>query len=263
MTAPMDDLVGRSVLITGSSRGIGAAVARAMGAARMRIGVHWHTAHSEAEAVAAAIRSSGGEAVVLAGDVAAPGTVERLLAETVAAFGRIDVLVNNAGDVIERRPAAETADEMLDRHVALNIRPTFVACREAVRRFRAQGKHERFGAGSIINVVSIGARTGGAGGSSLYVGSKGFISAFSRALAKEVAAEGIRVNCVSPGVIATPLQDRTMRPEMVERMRRYIPLGRIGAAEEMAGAFLFLASDALSGYLTGQVIEVNGGLLMP
>jgi 3-oxoacyl-[acyl-carrier protein] reductase len=142
--------------------------------------------------------------------------------------------------------------------VALNIRPVFAACRAVVRQFRAQG-----GGGTIINLSSIAARTGGGGGSSLYAGSKAFVATFSRALAKEVAADGIRVNCVAPGVLATPMQDRTTPPEMLEAIRTQIPLRRIGSAEDAVGTFLWLSSEQMSGYVTGQVVDVNGGLLMP
>jgi 3-oxoacyl-[acyl-carrier protein] reductase len=258
-----EDLIGKTALVTGSSRGIGAAVARGMGMARMRVGVHWHTARESAERVCDEIRAAGGEAVLLDGDIARPGTVEGLIEEAALAFGRLDVLVNNAADVIERCAAADTSDELFERHIALNVRPVFAACRAAVRRFRAQGRHPTYGAGCIINLSSIAARTGGGGGSSLYAGSKAFVATFSRALAREVAAEGIRVNCVSPGVLATPMQDRTSPTAMLDALRQQIPLRRIGAADEAVGAFLYLCSDALSSYVTGQVIEVNGGLLMP
>ncbi len=168
------------------------------------------------------------------------------------------MLINNAADLIERRPVADTSDELFDRHVALNIRPVFAACRAGVQQMRLQG-----GGGSIINLSSIAARTGGGGGSSIYAGSKAFVATFSRALAKEVAADGIRVNCVSPGVLATPMQDRTTPPEALEAIQQQIPLRRIGAASDAAGALLWLCSEAMSGYVTGQVLEVNGGLLMP
>ena len=252
------DLRGKIVLITGSSRGIGAAVARGLGAAGAKVAVHYRGAAAEAEKVRSDIVAAGSEAVVLKGDVAEQGVVERLIKETVQAFGRIDVLINNAGDLIERRPAADTSDELFDRHIAVNLRPTFAACRTAVNQFRKQG-----GGGGIINLSSIAARTGGGGGSSLYAGGKAFIATFSRALAKEVAADRIRVNCISPGVLATPMQDRTSPPEMLDALKRQIPLGRIGAADECVGAFLWLCSDQMSGYVTGQIIEVNGGLLMP
>ncbi len=252
------DLRGKACLVTGSSRGIGAAVARGFGGCGMRVAVHYRGAGNEAGQVRADIVAAGGEAIVLQGDVSEPGIVESLIQQTVAAFGRIDVLVNNAADLLERRPVADTEDALFDRHMALNIRPVFAACRAVVRQFRAQG-----GGGTIINLSSIAARTGGGGGSSLYAGSKAFVATFSRALAKEVAADGIRVNCVAPGVLATPVQDRTTPPEMLEAIRTQIPLRRIGTAEEAVGTFLWLSSEQLSGYVTGQVVDVNGGLLMP
>jgi len=252
------DLRGKACLVTGSSRGIGAAVARGFGGCGMRVAVHYRGGADEAEQVHADIVAAGGEAIVLQGDVSEPGIVESLIQQTVAAFGRIDVLVNNAADLLERRPVADTEDALFDRHMALNIRPVFAACRAVVRQFRAQG-----GGGTIINLSSIAARTGGGGGSSLYAGSKAFVATFSRALAKEVAADGIRVNCVAPGVLATPMQERTTPPEMLEAIRMQIPLRRIGTAEEAVGTFLWLSSEQLSGYVTGQVVDVNGGLLMP
>ena len=252
------ELTGKVCLVTGASRGIGAAVARGLGACGANIAVHYRSGRAEAEHVAADIERSGGKALLIAGDIAAPETVDRLVAETVARFGRLDILINNAGDQIARVNIADTTDEMFDTHVAINIRPTFAACRAAVRQFRKQG-----GGGNIINVSSIAARTGGGGGSYLYAGAKGFISTFSKALAKEVATEGIRVNVVSPGVIATDLQNRVTSPEQLRATALQIPMRRVGVPDECTGAFLFLCSDQLSGYVTGQVVEVNGGLLMP
>jgi 3-oxoacyl-[acyl-carrier protein] reductase len=249
---------GKVCLVTGASRGIGAAVARGLGRHGAMVGVHFRTGRSEAEQVAADIDKSGGRALLLQGDVAVPDTVDRLVAETVARFGRLDILINNAGDQIARVNIADTTDEMFDTHVAVNIRPTFAACRAAVRQFRRQNS-----GGNIINVSSIAARTGGGGGSYLYAGAKGFISTFSKALAKEVATENIRVNVVSPGVIETDLQNRVTTPEQLRATALQIPMKRVGVPDECTGAFLYLCSDELSGYVTGQVIEVNGGLLMP
>ena len=252
------DLPGKVVLVTGSSRGIGAETAKGLGSAGMKVAVHYRSGKAEGEAVRDAIIAAGGEAVLLQGDVAETGVVERLIAETVQHFGRIDVLINNAGDLIERRPVADTSDALFEQHIALNFRPTFAACRAVVAQFRKQG-----GGGCIINLSSIAGRTGGGGGSSLYAGAKAFIATFSRALAKEVAADRIRVNCVSPGVLSTPMQDRTSPPEMLAALEKQIPLGRIGGADDCVGTFQWLCSDAMSGYVTGQVIEVNGGLAMP
>ncbi len=259
MTTPVAaDLVGKVVLITGSSRGIGAETAKGLAACGMKVAVHYRSGKAEAQAVHDAIKAASGTAIILAGDVAKPGVVESLIEQTVQGFGRLDVLINNAGDLLERRPVADTSDELFDKHVALNFRSTFAACRAAVAQFRRQG-----GGGCIINLSSIAARTGGGGGSSLYAGSKAFIATFSRALAKEVAGDRIRVNCVSPGVLSTPMQDRTSPPEMLAVLEKQIPLGRIGGADECVGTFQWLCSEAMSGYVTGQVIEVNGGLSMP
>jgi 3-oxoacyl-[acyl-carrier protein] reductase len=252
------DIAGKVCLVTGASRGIGAAAARGLGRCGASVAVHYRRGKAEAEAVAADIVASGGKAVLLHGDIAEPGVVDRLVAETVAHFGRLDILINNAGDQISRVNIADTTDELFDIHVALNIRPTFAGCRAAVRQFRAQKS-----GGNIINVSSIAARTGGGGGSYLYAGAKGFISTFSKALAKEVATEGIRVNVVSPGVIQTDLQDRVTSREQLQSTALQIPMKRVGVPDECTGAFLFLCSDKLSGYVTGQVVEVNGGLLMP
>jgi len=252
------DIAGKICLVTGASRGIGAAAARGLGRCGASVAVHYRRGKALAEAVAADIVASGGKAVLLHGDIAEPGVVDRLVAETVAHFGRLDILINNAGDQISRVNIADTTDELFDTHVALNIRPTFAGCRAAVRQFRKQG-----GGGNIINVSSIAARTGGGGGSYLYAGAKGFISTFSKALAKEVATEGIRVNVVSPGVIATDLQDRVTSPEQLRATAAQIPMKRVGVPDECTGAFLYLCSDRQSGYVTGQVVEVNGGLLMP
>ena len=254
----MEDLRDKVCLITGASQGIGAAAARGLAAAGLRVGVHYHRSSAAAAVVASDITAAGGEAFLLQGDIRVPGTLERLIEEIVARFGQLSILINNAGDLIERHPVTEMSDEMFDQHVALNMRPVFAGCRAAVRQFRAQG-----GGGVIINLSSVAARTGGGGGSSLYAASKAFVATFTRALAKEVAPYGIRVNAVSPGVIATPMQDRTTSPEAQEAARKMIPLGQIGAAEECVGAFLYLCSERLSGYVTGQIVEVNGGLVMP
>ena len=253
------DIAGKVCLVTGASRGIGAAVARGLGMHGATVVVHCRSGRAEGEQVVADVERSGSKALLVQGDIAEPGTVDRLIVETVAAFGRLDILINNAGDQISRVDIAETSDELFDRHVAVNIRPTFAACRAAIQQFRKQ----QGTGGNIINVSSIAARTGGGGGSYIYAGAKGFISTFSRALAKEVATQGIRVNVVSPGVIATDLQNRVTSPEQLRNTATQIPMRRVGVPDECTGAFLYLCSDKLSGYVTGQVIEVNGGLLMP
>src|SRR5947208_12871803 len=186
------EITGKVCLVTGASRGIGAAVARGMGANGANVADHYRSGRTEAELVAADVEQSGGTALLIQGDIAEPGTVERLVAETVSRFGRMDILINNAGDQISRVNIADITDELFDRHVAVNIRPTFAACRAAVRQFR---KQQRAG-GNTINVSSIAARTGGGGESYIYAGAKGSISRFTRTLANEFAAQEIRGNVV-------------------------------------------------------------------
>jgi 3-oxoacyl-[acyl-carrier protein] reductase len=257
-TVQISDLKNKSCLVTGASRGIGAAVARGLGAQGARVAVHYRSGHKEAQAVAADIEAGGGAALVLHGDLAERGAAERLVEETIAGFGRLDVLINNAGDQIIRRGILETPNDLFDQHVAVNIQHVFEACRSAVGQFRRQGE-----GGNIVNVSSVAARTGGGGGSLLYAGTKAFISTFSRSLAKEVASERIRVNVVSPGVIATDMQDRVTTPAQLSAAVALIPMARVGTPEDCVGTFLYLCSEELSGYVTGQVVEVNGGLLMP
>jgi 3-oxoacyl-[acyl-carrier protein] reductase len=252
------ELKNKACLVTGASRGIGAAVARGLGGCGARVTVHYRSGRSEAETVAADIAAAGGEAFLIAGDIAERGGAGRIVDQAVAAMGRLDILINNAGDQITRCPIVDTPDELFDRQMATNVRPVFEACRGAVRHFRRQGH-----GGVIINVSSVAARTGGGIGSQLYAGAKAFVSTFSRSLAKEVVADGIRVNVVSPGVIATDMQDRVSTPAQIAGAVATIPMARVGSSEECVGTFLYLCSDEASGYVTGQVIEVNGGLLMP
>ncbi|BBK32969.1 3-oxoacyl-[acyl-carrier protein] reductase [Stella humosa] len=251
------DLQGKVALVTGSSTGIGAAVATAFGQQGMAVAVHCNRTRAEAEAVAAAIEAAGGRAIVLQGDVSDAARQAELVEETVAAFGRLDILVANAGSVVERKPIEQAGDDLYDQVMDLNARSVFVAARAAIPHLRAAG------GGSIISTTSLAARNGGGGGSVLYAAAKGFVSSFTRGLAKEVARDRIRVNAVAPGVIMTPLQERLTPAKQIEAAIRLTPMRRTGTTDECVGAYLYLASDALSGFVTGQVIEVNGGIIMP
>jgi 3-oxoacyl-[acyl-carrier protein] reductase len=252
------ELAGKVCLVTGASRGIGAAVARGLGECKAKVVVHYRSGKAEADAVAADIERSGGAALTVAADITDGDALDRLVGRTVEAFGRIDVLIHNAGDQISRVDIADVPDTLFDQHVAVNIRPTFAACRAAVRQFRKQG-----GGGTIITVGSIAGRTGGGAGSALYAGAKAFMATFSRSLAKELAKESIRVNVVSPGVIDTDMQSRVTSKPQLAATAGMIPMGRVGVPDDCVGTFLYLCSDRLSGSVTGQVLEVNGGLLMP
>ena len=253
----IEDLKGKAVLVTGASTGIGAAAAIAFGSNGANVAVHYNSSRTEAEAVAAEVEKAGGKATVVQGDVTSSATCKAVVDATVKAFGRIDVLVNNAGGLVQRVPVAELTDELFDQVLQLNVRSSLMCIAAAVVHMRAGG------GGNIINVTSVAARHGGGPGAVLYAGSKGFVSTMTRGLAKELVKDNIRVNAVAPGVIYTPFHDRYSTPQMLEGFKATIPMNRIGTADECTGAFLFLASAQMSSYVTGQILEVNGGQYMP
>ena len=250
------DLVGKAILVTGASTGIGAAVAIAFGRQGAAVAVHYNESREAAEAVAAAIRAAGATAVLVQGDMGAEGVSEQVVEAAARALGGLDGLINTAGGMLGRVPFDEMTDAHYERVMNLNARSVLAATRAAVPYLKARG-------GFIVNTSSIAARHGGGPGSTLYAASKGFVSTITHGHAKELVGLGIRVNAVSPGVIATPFHERYSTSEQLETMRKTVPMQRLGQAEDCVGAYLFLASAALSGYVTGQIIEVNGGQLMP
>ena len=254
----LTDLKDKVVLITGSSTGIGAAAAVAFGKLGARVAVHYNSSQGPAEEVLGRVKATGAQAILLKGDVLESAQCQRLVDETVKAFGRIDILINNAGALVQRVPIEEITDELFDNVVYLNVRSAMMCTTAAVKAMRQQGH-----GGVVINVTSVAARHGGGAGASLYAGSKGFVSTMTRGLAKELVKDNIRVNAVAPGVITTPFHERFSTPQMLEGFRATIPMNRLGTAEECAGAFVYLASEQMSGYVTGQIIEVNGGQYMP
>jgi 3-oxoacyl-[acyl-carrier protein] reductase len=249
-----EDLKGRVALVTGGATGIGGAISAAYGSAGMKVAVHYNAGADEAARVAEQVRRAGGEVLLLQRDITEYQGPDDLVRRTIEAFGRLDVLVNNAGGMVARRPLDGIDDAFFDAVIDLNVRQLVHACRSGAAAMKAGG--------SIINVSSISARTGGSPGSSLYSGAKAFVATFTRSLARELAPHNIRVNALSPGTIATAFHERHSTPEKLEATRKSIPMTRLGKAEDCAGTALFLASDALSGYVTGQVIEVNGGQFM-
>jgi 3-oxoacyl-[acyl-carrier protein] reductase len=253
----LKDLAGKRVLITGSSTGIGAAAAKGFAEVGARVVVHGHASRDKAEAVAADIRKAGGDVHLVFGDVSRTAEAHRVVEESVKALGGLDVLINNAGALIRRSPLAEVEDELFDAVMDLNVRSVVMATQAAIPHLR------KAGGGSVIHTSSIAARHGGGPGSVLYGAAKAAVSNITRNMAKEFARENIRINAVAPGVILTPFHERFSTAEQLEAMRKTVPMGRLASPEECVGAFLFLASPAMSGYVTGQVIEVNGGQLMP
>jgi 3-oxoacyl-[acyl-carrier protein] reductase len=250
------DLADKVVLITGASTGIGAAVARAFAAQRAKIGLHYHSSVEAARHLAQEIEASGNEVFLVQGDLSDSEAVEQVVERTCRHFDRLNGLINNAGLMLGRVPYSEVSDAHYDAVMNLNARSVVVACRCAIPRLRKNG-------GFIINTSSVAARNGAGSGAGLYGSAKAFVSNLTRGLAKELIGDRIRVNAVAPGFIATPFHDRYSTPEQVRAAIQTIPLGRAGRAEDCVGAYLFLASELLSGYLIGQIIEVNGGQLMP
>jgi 3-oxoacyl-[acyl-carrier protein] reductase len=251
----VDDLKNKAVLITGASTGIGAGCARAFGALGAKVAVHYNSSKDAALEVARDVEQASGEAFVVQGDLRHTNECERVVQAAAQRFGRIDILINNAGSMVRRAPMLDITDELFDEVLHLNARSMIMCTRYAVP-FMTDG-------GSIINLTSVAARHGGSPGASLYAASKGFISTATKGLAKELVGRRIRVNAVSPGVVVTPLHDKYTSPEQLETMRKTIPMGRLGTVDECIGAFLYFASDRLSAYVTGQIIEVNGGQFMP
>lgn len=253
----MQDLKNKVVLITGASSGIGAAVALAFGQAGAAVAVHYRSRQNEAGAIAHQVRENSGSAEVFQADVTQTAEVDRMVAQVQAHFGRIDVLVNNAGGFVRRAAIAQAEDDYIDEVFRLNARSVVAVSRRVIPLMIQAG------GGVIINVTTQAARTGGGPGAGLYAACKGFVSTITRTMAKELVKDNIRVNAVAPGVIETPFHDGHSSPEILKNFSNAIPMGRLGTAQECAGAFLFLASKSASGYVTGQVIEVNGGQVMP
>ena len=247
-------LEGQVVLVTGASSGIGRATAEAMTREAARVGVNYLKNQKGAEEAVEAIRKAGASR----GDSRRrypPDEVACLVAAVREQWGRIDVLVNNAGDLIARHTLVDMTEEYWDQVMDLNLKSAFL-CTQVVWEEMAARK-----SGCIINVSSIAARNGGGVGVAAYAAAKGGLLAYTKALAKELAPHGIRVNGISPGIIATPFHERFTSPELMAKLVANIPLGRAGTSEEVADVILFLASPAAR-YLQGETVEVNGGILM-
>lgn len=243
------------LLVTGGSRGIGAATARLAAARGYAVCLSYRSQADAANAVVADIERAGGEAIAVPADVAGEADVLRLFETVDARLGRLSALVNNAGILEQHTTVLNIDAARLQRVLATNVIGSFLCAREAVRRMSTA--HGGSG-GAIVNVSSMAAKLGSPGEYVDYAASKGAIDAMTIGLAKEVAAEGIRVNAVRPGVIYTDIHASGGEPGRVDRVKGSVPMRRGGSAEEVALAILWLLSDEAS-YSTGTFIDVSGG----
>jgi len=246
------DLTGRVAIITGGARDIGAAVSRRLAECGAAVAVNYSASADRAATVVDEITKSGGTALAIKADVTRALDVQRLVDETRAAFGdHIDILVNNAGGLIGRKTLSEMDETFLDTVLDLNLKSVFLVTK-AVLPYLSDG-------GAIVNLSSLAARDGGGGGAIAYASAKGGGLTFTRALSKELASRRIRVNCVSPGLIDTTFHDTFTKPEVRAAVAARTSMGREGTSDDVADTVLFLASPA-SSYITGESIEINGGV---
>jgi 3-oxoacyl-[acyl-carrier protein] reductase len=252
----MDNLTGNVAMVTGGATGIGAAIVEDLVMRGADVACCYNKSRAGAEALAQKLKKQGADIFLVKIDVSLGQEIEAGVEAISVHFGRpISILVNNAGDVFATSPLDEMEEELWDKVMAVNLRGAFLCAKYCIPGMKAVG------GGRIINITSISARTGGGAGAAHYVASKGGLEALTRAMAVELAPHNITVNGVAPGVIYTPIHERTNTPETLEKLRQVIPLARLGEPEEVARIISFLASKDAS-YITGEIIAVNGGKRM-
>src|SRR5262245_17495929 len=243
-------------LVTGGGAGLGRACALTLGQRGARVAVHYMKSRSGAEDVVTILKAAGADAEAFQSDLTKSADVRSLVDAVTERFGTIDTLVNNAGDLIERKPLLEMSDDLFQAVMDVNVTSTFLMCRAVAPGMVGRKR------GAIVNMSSLAAWNGGGPGAGAYAAAKGAIVSLTKALAKELAPHGIRVNCVAPGLIGeTAFHGRFTPPAAFENAAKGVLLGRAGTPEEVATVVAFLASPD-SSFLTGETIEINGGMNM-
>jgi 3-oxoacyl-[acyl-carrier protein] reductase len=247
----MSKLQGKVAVVTGASKGIGAGIARALGAAGASVVVNYASDKAGAEKAVADIKAKGGKAVAVQGDVSKSADVKRLFEETRKAYGKLDVLVNNAG-VFKFAPLEQSDEAEYQRQFGINVWGTIQATREALPLFGPEG-------GSVINISSVVSRMG-IPGSAIYAGTKGAVDTITQVLASELGARKIRVNSINPGMVESEGTHAAgfIGGDFQKNIEASAPLGRIGQPEDIAKVAVFLAGDE-AGWLTGERISASGG----
>ncbi len=248
------ELEGRTALVTGGTSDIGVAIVRALARRGANIVIHYHRNDARAQAIAKEVGASGRQSCTLQGDLTVAADVYRIAAEA-STFAPIDILVNNAGTPIRRVHWMELEGAFLDLVFNLNFRAPLYLCQQLTPAMIRRGK------GVVINILTTAANLGGTDTVFAYSSAKGALSTLTRALARVLAPQGVRVLAVSPGTIDTEFQRTLTSREQLDQLRQGIPLGRIGRPEEIGEVVAFMATDAAS-FIVGETIHANGGLYM-
>ncbi|MGL5095580.1 MAG: SDR family NAD(P)-dependent oxidoreductase [Planctomycetia bacterium] len=244
-------MTGRAALVTGAGMGIGRSIARELARAGAAVGIHYLTSDAGAKELLAEIEADGGRGVLLPGDLTDEHQAAGVVAKTADAFGRLDVLVNNAGNPLARSAIEDCPTDLWKKAFDVNVHGAFYTTRAAIPWLRKSGH------GSIVNNLSLAVQTGGAGGAGPYAAAKGALHVMTRTLAKELAP-AVRVNAIMPGVVETRHHEVFSTPDRMENYRKQTPLGRNSHADEVAHTVVYLACDA-SSFVTGALIDISGG----